>query len=63
MQHPKEGGKVNAIIVMLLGLNFFFFQTIIKTDDMDLAGDIIQSMTSFVGIEVSINMDCHMIVT
>ena len=30
---------------------------VIKTDDMDLAGDIIQAMAGFLGIEVTI-LDC-----
>ena len=30
----------------------FIFQVTVKTDDMDLAGDIIQALASFLGIEV-----------
>lgn len=30
----------------------FNFQVTVKTDDMDLAGDIIQALASFLGIEV-----------
>lgn len=35
-------------------LYFVSFQVTVKTDDMDLAGDIIQALASFLGIEVDI---------
>ena len=33
-------------------VSFISAQVILRTDDMDLAGDVIQSMTEFLGIEV-----------
>jgi len=33
--------------------SFFCRQVTIKTDDMDLAGDIIQALATFLGIEVN----------
>lgn len=36
----------------MFGVRFFYFQVTVKTDDMDLAGDIIQALASFLGIEV-----------
>jgi len=31
-------------------------QVTIQTDDMDLAGDVIQSLASYLGIEVSVGL-------
>lgn len=41
----------------------FNFQVTVKTDDMDLAGDIIQALASFLGIEVDMlpNKKLHLV--
>ena len=37
---------------------FLYIQTILRTDDMDLAGDVIQSLAAYLGIEVHVGR-CH----
>lgn len=55
--------KVDNVVVTLLSKILLFFQVTVKTDDMDLAGDIIQALASFLGIEVDMlpNKKLHLV--
>lgn len=47
---------VNGSIV-ISNHNYYLFKVTIKTDNMDLAGDVIQGLSSFLGIEVKTPFD------
>lgn len=55
--------KVDNVVITLSEKDSFNFQVTVKTDDMDLAGDIIQALASFLGIEVDMlpNKKLHLV--
>ena len=58
----NQGGQCSGNIIKVK-YDSFIFQVTVKTDDMDLAGDIIQALASFLGIEVDMlpNKKLHLV--